>query len=208
MQRVIELIFGKPDKSSTVSHISYWMFIAGYIAILIIAVLSPVHWVAVLSGAVLFPAFFRLVNKLNRLIRQHINMKVFFITASVFTFLLAIGVTAILYFYADNVTVNASKRMTNGAVTVSIGTLRGNYNVTEVGTTERGGTLFIPYTASVGEGTITLSAETEDQVLWEQEISDSRDGTMQIQGFITDGSFDIQVAAEEASDVSVELRNP
>ncbi|MFD2706744.1 hypothetical protein [Salibacterium lacus] len=208
MQKVIEWMFGKPDKSSTVSHISYWMFIIGYITILILAVLSPVHWAAVLFGAVLLPVFFRLVNRLNRLIRQHINMKVFFITASVFNFLLAIGITAFLYFYADNVTVNANKRMTNGTVTVSIGTLRGNYGVTEVGTTEGGGTLFIPYTASVGEGTITLSAETEDQVLWEQEISDSRDGTMQIQGFITDGSFDIQVAAEEASGVSVELRNP
>ncbi|WP_026702251.1 hypothetical protein [Salibacterium aidingense] len=207
MQRVIEMIFGKPDKSKTFLHIGYWMFIAMYMAVLILAVLQPVHWIIILFAAVLFPLLFRLVYKLNHLILQKINMKVFFIIASAFTFILIIGVSAFLYFYADNVTVNANRQIANGTVTVSIDTLRGSYDVTETGTTG-GGIISIPYTASVGEGTITLSAETEDQVLWEQQISESRNGSIQIQGLNVDGTFDIQVAAEEASNISIELRNP
>ncbi|MGY4690953.1 hypothetical protein [Salibacterium sp. K-3] len=119
-------------------------------------------------------------------------------------FILIIGVTAFLYVNADNVTVNAKRQIANGTVTVSIGSLRGSYDVTETGTTGEG-MIFIPYTASVGEGTITLSAETEEQVLWEQEISESRNGTIQIQGSNVDDTFDIQVTAEKANDVSIKL---
>ncbi|MBU9711470.1 hypothetical protein [Evansella tamaricis] len=204
MQRLIEVIFGEVDKDNKFLLVSYWSFVSMYLIILIFSVIPPIEWVSLTIFAVLFPVLFRVVFSLNSLILKKINIKGLLIAAGLFSFIV-ICFVGIMLFFSDNVAINATKSTSNGKVQLSIDKLKGTYQVAEFDVMEEG-IILIPYQATVGEGTISLLVEKESEILWEESISLSEQGSIQFRSEI--GTYEIHVFAEEASHIFVEVNNP
>lgn len=188
----------------------YWLFVSVYFITLVSSIILSTGWIPTVFLAVLAPIMFRVVYRLNSIILKKINKKRLFIVAGVFGFIMIclVVVTVVLTFlFSDNLNlaVNASKTIENGNIELSIGKLKGNYELADF-EVYGAGLILIPYQATVGEGTISLLVKKDSEIFWEESISVSGQGNIEFQSDV--GMYDIEISTEEASDIRVEISSP
>jgi hypothetical protein len=203
LQRFIELLFGKVNKENRFLTVVYWIFVIFYFISIVFLAIQQMGWF-LLIPAVLFPVMFRLVYGFVALGAGKLQSKKWLWVGGGIAVLMA-GFAGFIFLFADNVTINASKTVADGKVEVSIGTLKGNYEVAEYQVSS-GGILSIPYEATIAEGTALLQVEKEGEIFWDEIIPASGAGTID---FLAEaGVYDIMIVAEEAKDVYIEISNP
>ncbi|WP_078552867.1 hypothetical protein [Bacillus alkalicellulosilyticus] len=127
-----------------------------------------------------------------------------------FVFLLIGGVSfvtmAIIFLfivYADNLSVNVNKTVTNEGLRLSIGTLKGSYEVENM-TILEDGILQFAYQASVGEGELVLVLDRDGEVILEEDLSPS--SSEQFEFLAEKGTYTITLQTEEAKDVTLHIQ--
>ncbi|WP_205165520.1 hypothetical protein [Alteribacter salitolerans] len=202
--RVLEFIFGRRNRENRFLGVVWWFFAGYYMLMLPFAVAMPVNWISVLAFAVLYPVLFRVVYYLNSAILTKKWSKKMLVAGGSVIAVLIIGTTATTFFFADNVSVNATRTATSEGYQLSVGSLKGNYQVADFDVSTEG-VVVIPYQASVGEGSMTLYVERGGRIIWEKTILSSWGGNIEFHG--EPGTYDIKVKTEEAKDVNVKLKN-
>lgn len=203
LQRFIEFLFGRVNKENRFLTIAYWAFVLFYFISVVFLAIQQIGWV-LLMPVILFPVMFRIVYGLVGFGAGKLHSKKWIWLAGGIVVFIA-GFAGAMFLFADNVAINASKSMSNGNVEVSIGTLKGSYEVAEYDVTS-GGILSIPYEAAVAEGIVSLTVEKGNEVLWKENIPASGEGNIEFQA--EPGTYDIIIVTEEAKDVFIELSSP
>lgn len=101
-----------------------------------------------------------------------------------------------------NVSTFTSKSNVNGNIKVSIGTLKGTYEI-ENFNIKTAGKISIPYEFTVETGTVTLQVIKSNMVMWEKVISPSTTGLIELEG--VKGKYSISLLTEEAKKINMKL---
>ncbi|RFU68667.1 hypothetical protein [Bacillus sp. V59.32b] len=177
MKKFIEIIFGKPYTESKWMLFAYWFGIVFYFIAIIVFIIQSViygNWAAILFPVIAFPILFRIVYNLNAFIVKRmkgINTRLLLIIG-ILLGLLMVGVITVAMLFGENVVMNANKKITNGNLHLSIGSLKGHYEV-EAFETSDDGIVSIPYEATIGDGDVSLAIKRSDDMVWEKTVSPS-----------------------------------
>ncbi len=129
------------------------------------------------------------------------NKNRFFI---IFGIVIMVSIFTTIFLLSENVAVNTSKNTKDGNVQLSIGSLKGEYDVkTLTLDQEPEGKVAIPYEATVEEGTLVLTVDDSDGIVWEKEVSPSTVGSIEFEG--SKGTYNISIYTEEAKNVKLNL---
>lgn len=90
----------------------------------------------------------------------------------------------------DNTAIKTTKVQKNGETTLSIGSLKGYYDVQSIKTEK--GNVEIPFEAAVEEGTILLQITKDDKVIYEEEVTSQKEGLLSFEA-PKSGSYDLIV---------------
>lgn len=210
MKKLICFLFGKPYEDSKFYRFSYWFVVVFYFLSLIGAFIQSIFfggWLSLLILAIAFPLLFRLVYQINILIHQSffkaVNIRVIIILV-ILMVILPIGIFVTAFFLGDNIAINTSKTTINGDVKLSIGSLKGFYNVETIELSEKmKETISIPFEASVEAGKLDIYVEHDGETVWEQAIVSSQNGLIEFEG--KEGTYDINIYTEEAKKIKLTL---
>jgi hypothetical protein len=160
--KFIYFIFGKPYAESKYYSLNYWFGVGFYFitmtAFFIFAIFYG-GWLPILFIGIVFPIMIRVGYKMNISINNSIKRlsKRTLIISSIALILSTVGIFASAFLFGDNLAINAIKTTNNGEVKLSIGSLKGSYDVETVNITKTSqGTIVIPYEASNDEGDLFL----------------------------------------------------
>lgn len=161
-------------------------------------------WISLLFLAIIFPVLFRVVYKINYSILKGlkgIDKRVILILGLLFG-LFTVGMFAVALLFGDNVSIGTSKSVINGEVKLSIGSLKGYYDVESFDVTEKR-TVSIPFKASVGEGNFYMFVEDSKDTVWEEQITDAKNGAIEFLG--ERGTYNIGIYTDEAKKIKLKL---
>ncbi|WP_368505838.1 hypothetical protein AB3N04_09745 [Alkalihalophilus sp. As8PL] len=212
---LISLLFGEPYRESKLFLFFYWFVVAFYFVGLIMTIFLLVvtgEWFFIIP-LLLFPLLFRLVYKINTFIYQSIfnakshtpiTKKKWVVIGSAFAVFMMM-VPILLFLFSNNVVTNVSQTNVNGQVELSIGSLRGLYEVESFNLEGATNDLVtLPYVASVKEGSFVLFVERNDgETVWSEEVFADHSGEMVIEQ--KEGTYRIKIEAEEAKGINVAL---
>jgi len=211
MKKVIEFLFGKRQNTSTFLRIIYNVAVAFYLFSLLLLLLQAFvsgMIAPVLIGAITFPIMFRLIYYLlivNNQKQRNQSKKVLVI------FSIGIGISvilsAVIMFVAlngENLAINTNKVTTNNKVELSIGKLKGLYEVTSFDITSSG-VMRIPYEVSCEEGSfsIIVKSSTSNEVVWEDIVTNNHSGTIEILG--EEDTYTVYLQTKEAKKISLTI---
>ncbi len=202
-------MFGKPYVESKFYRYIYWFGVGFYFFAVILSIIQSIFyggWALILFPAIVFPIMFRIVYKINTHIHKSfkgMNKRVILIIG-ILLGLFMVGMFASVFFFGDNIAINASKTTINGEVNLSIGSLKGYHEVETFEINEiPKGTITIPYEASVEEGEYIIYVEHSGETIWEDKISSSKSGVIKFEG--EKGTYDISVYTEEAKKIKLNI---
>jgi hypothetical protein len=163
-------------------------------------------WLSLLIVGIVYPILFRLVNVMNMNINNLIKglSKRTLTISGIALILSTVGIFATAFLFGDNLAINAITTTNNGEVKLSIGSLKGSYEVETINITETSqGTIVIPYEASNVEGELFLVVKHSNEIIWDRLVSPSSVGVIEFEG--EKGDYEISVYTEESKNVKVNI---
>ena len=209
LKEFIYFIFGKPYSESKYYLFNYWFGVGFYfitISVLFIFAIFYGGWLPLLLIGLFFPIMIRFGNKMNinfnnsikRLSKRTLIISIIAITLS------TLGIFAAAFLFGDNLAINAIKTTNNGEVKLSIGSLKGSYDIETINIMETSqGTIVIPYEASNDEGDLFLIVKHSNEIIWNNVVSPSSEGVIEIER--EKGDYEISVYTEESKNVKVNI---
>ena len=207
MKKFIYFLFGKPYTESKFLTIGYWFAVGFYFLVITTSIIQTIilgGWITLLLGAILFPITFRIVYIIDISIIKAFkgrSKRVLLILGLIFR-LFTVGIFTVSLLFGDNVSIGTSKSVINGEVKLSISSLKGYYDVESFDVTENR-IVSIPYIASVGEGKFYMYVEDSEDTVWEEQITDAKNGVIEFQG--ETGTYNISIYTEEAKKIKLNL---
>ncbi|MED1602074.1 hypothetical protein [Alkalihalophilus marmarensis] len=215
---IISLLFGKPYRANRLFLFFYWFVIAFYFVgfvMMISLIVMTGEWLFIIP-LVIFPLLFRIVYKLNTFIYQSISnqkdhsplKKKWIMIGSAFVILM-ITFPILVFMFSDNVVMNVSNTNVNGEIELSIGSVKGTYEVEafqiEAFQLEESinDVALLPYEAFVREGSFLLFLEHNGEMIWSEEVSGNHSGEMAIE--LREGTYRIKLESEEAKGIVINL---
>ncbi|MCY7979946.1 hypothetical protein [Bacillus inaquosorum] len=212
MKKLIKFVFGKPDTESKWRRFVYRFAVGFYFfAIVLFIVQAAVNggWLSILFPMIAFPILFRIVYRISKTSRKTyngMNKRMLIIAVSIGSAVAIVTTVVLILIFSlssgTNSALMVSKTEINDDVQLSIGTLRGEYEVSDFTVSESGG-ISIPYEAKVKDGKYMLVVKKSDEEVWRQEVMASEQGSIEFTG--DKGHYKICIQTEEAKDVSVHL---
>lgn len=207
MIRLIEMTFGPPVKENKWLFYSYWAGVSFYLLAMVFFIIGAVlngGWLSILFVAIGFPILFRIVYKLNSLIiigSKGIGKRFLMIGTLSFGTLI-IAFTLIMFFFADNMAMNASKSVSGNTLNLSIGSLKGSYHIEDLEVFEDG-LVVLSYDATVEEGEFSLLVKRTGEIEWEETVSSTHNGTIEFMA--EKGVYKLSLFTNHAKQINVTI---
>ncbi|WEG17265.1 hypothetical protein PQ478_01765 [Alkalihalophilus pseudofirmus] len=210
---IISLLFGKPYRANRLFLFIYWFVIAFYFVgfvMMISLIVMTGEWLFIIP-LVIFPLLFRIVYKLNTFIYQSISnqkdhsplKKKWIMIGSAFVILM-ITFPILVFIFSDNVVTNVSNTNVNGEIELSIGSVKGIYEIEAFQLEESiNDVALLPYEAFVREGSFLLFLEHNGEMIWSEEVSGNHSGEMAIE--LREGTYRIKLESKEAKGIVINL---
>ncbi len=163
-------------------------------------------WLPLLIIGLVLPLMFRLSYKMNIRVANSINRlsKRTLIISCIAIILSTVAIFAVALLFGDNIAINAVKTTNNGEVELSIGSLKGSYDIDTVNITKTSQEkILIPYEASNDEGDLFLVVKQSNETIWNNVVSPSSVGVIELEG--EKGDYEISVYSEESKNVKVNI---
>ncbi|TES53627.1 hypothetical protein E2L07_12545 [Halalkalibacterium halodurans] len=137
--------------------------------------------------------------------RSNTKFWIIFAVATGVVLMLALALSLVLLLkHGDQVVINSKSSNINGHVQISIGTLRGTFEVNSMSVPD-GERISLPYEMAVDEGTLTLYVERAGNVVWEEEIDSEKSGAIELDQA---GTYTIYIHTDEGKGIMLDMPRP
>ncbi|WP_226669742.1 hypothetical protein [Metabacillus litoralis] len=215
MKKFIYLLFGKPHDENKYYSLIYKFAVGFYLLSMTLFLIQSILyggmvWFSFFFSAIVFPVLFRVVYKVNISFRQHFTksgslkkkLKWPLIIGSVFVLFTTLVIT--LFLFGNQVAVNVNKTTVNGDIELSIGSLKGDYQIETFELSEpQEETIVIPFQLNVEEGEVTLYIKHQNETVWEKTYVSSEEETIEFIG--VKGVYEVGFTTESASNIQLNL---
>lgn len=118
--------------------------------------------------------------------------------------ILMITFPILVFIFSDNVVTNVSNTNVNGEIELSIGSVKGIYEIEAFQLEESiNDVALLPYEAFVREGSFLLFLEHNGEMIWSEEVSGNHSGEMAIE--LREGTYRIKLESKEAKGIVINL---